>query len=155
MPNWCSNTLTISGDAKQIKEFKTISKDGKGQEKTDLSFNKTVPIPDMIDPSKDVSMSDKPNKMLKKLFGADNWYDWHIKNWGTKGDASNAELTMDDDEYLEYIFETAWSPPVEWLEKVSKKFPKLEFRMKYEEEGMGFIGIAKGSNGNIEDKWID
>jgi hypothetical protein len=155
MPNWCSNTLTISGDAKQIKEFKEIS-EVKGKEKTDLSFNKTVPIPSIINQEATISPSkDKPNKLLKKLLGADNWYDWSVKNWGTKWDANNAELTMDNDEYLEYIFETAWNPPVEWLEKVSKKFPKLEFRMKYEEEGMGFLGIAKGSNGNIEDKCID
>lgn len=66
-----------------------------------------------------------------------------MQNWGTKWDIE-AELVSDDDEYLEYEFNSAWSPPVPWLEKVAKDFPNLDFNLRYEEEGIGFMGCAKG-----------
>jgi hypothetical protein len=44
--------------------------------------------------------------------------------------------------YIKYDFDTAWSPPMEGLVIISKKYPNLSFELKYEEEGMGFKGKA-------------
>ena len=29
-------------------------------------------------------MSKKQSEILKKTYGANNWYDWRVTNWGTK-----------------------------------------------------------------------
>lgn len=129
MPNWCTNELTITGDPKQIAKFKKRAK----AKDTALSLNKFLPLP------KDQ---------------ADNWYDWHINNWGTKWDI-DATLEDEWEEGLSYSFDSAWSPPVQWLEKVSKDYPELEFRLKYEEGGVGFMGLAKASAGEVDDQFIE
>lgn len=54
-------------------------------------------------------------------FGHPTWYDWNIKNWGTKWDASSAELTQKG-KVLIFEFETAWSPPVPVFEYIAEHF---------------------------------
>ena len=91
--------------------------------------------------------------MIEK-YGAKDWYDWHINNWGTKWDLT-AELLCSDEGYLQYCFDSAWSPPIEFLKEVSKKYTRLEFRLRYDEPGVGFMGVAKYKNGEGEDKCLD
>ncbi len=93
-------------------------------------------------------------KEYKTKFGADNWYDWNVNNWGTKWDV-DATLQNETENTLEYTFDTAWSPPVDWLRKVAKQFPKLTFTMNYKEEGMGFEGEAFGADGEVSDSTWD
>jgi hypothetical protein len=50
-------------------------------------------------------------------------------------------------------FQTAWAPPIGWLENVSAQFPELEFKMIFQEEGQGFCGRADGIDGIVE--WQD
>jgi len=94
MPNWCENTLIVSGDKKQIKQFKEKAKGKKN--KTDLSLNNFVPLSKELENTTAPSL--KPNKKLIKKYGADNWYEWCISNWGTKWDV---EATLEDEE--EYL----------------------------------------------------
>lgn len=94
---------------------------------------------------------DKPNKMLLKKYGADNWYDWRIKHWGTKWDV-DAELVEADEERLVYQFDSAWSPPFEWLKTVARNYPKLHFKLKYDEPGMGVMGVIVAGDGEINYK---
>ena len=60
-----------------------------------------------------------------------------------------------DDDRIDISFDTAWSPPLEWLKKASKIFKNLFFRIHYKEEGMGYEGVAKVNNGKLEDKYIE
>ncbi len=55
-----------------------------------------------------------------------------------------AVLEVTTDGYLEYSFESAWAPPVAWLEEVSKQFPTLAFRLQYHENepDQRFTGVA-------------
>lgn len=41
MPNWCMNTLTVSGDRSEIKKFR----EGVKSENSDLSLDKLMPMP--------------------------------------------------------------------------------------------------------------
>ena len=84
----------------------------------------------------------------KKKYGFETWYEWNIANWGTKWDVK-AQLTEDTETLLEYSFDSAWSPPVEWLEKVSEFYPDLHFTLRYSESGCGFKGEATAENGSI------
>jgi hypothetical protein len=132
MPNWCENKLTVSGDKKEIKKFKLLAK-GKD---SDLILNNFVPLP----------------KNIKEKEGA--WYEWQIENWGTKWDI-NAKLTYNDENYLEYEFDSAWSPPSEWIKQVGQKYKKLDFRLKYDEPGVGFMGMTKSTKGKFTDDLIN
>lgn len=60
-----------------------------------------------------------------------------------------------DIEYLGYSFQSAWSPPVEWLEKVARDYPGLYFRLKYEKTGVGFVGVATAKEGKVSNRSID
>ena len=63
-------------------------------------------------------------------------------------------VQLDDEDCVEYSFDSAWSPPHNFIEKVSKDFPLLRFRLKYEEPGMCYMGVATSVNGNLDDQCI-
>jgi hypothetical protein len=78
----------------------------------------------------------------KEWFTSNNWYDWNIRNWGTKWDVANAdedsypetELMIDEENRLQYSFNTAWAPPTKAIGWLSKQYPSLKFNLDYEEE---------------------
>jgi len=151
MPNWCSNSLVISTNTEvdidkareQLKEFRDSAKliEEDGTEASSISMNNLYPMPKELENT--TSPSDKPN-----------WYDWRCNNWGTKWDIQ-ACLEYDEEDVLEYSFDSAWSPPTNFIEKVSKDFPLLRFRLKYEEEGNGYLGVAVSINGHLNDQCIE
>ena len=49
--------------------------------------------------------------------GADTWYDWSCKNWGTKWNAYDCQLIKEDNEIT---FDTAWSCPLPILDALAK-----------------------------------
>ena len=169
MPNWVSNVLTVKGkDTTELKRFQESAK-REGDEPAALSFHSLYPLPqelfdDMNNGGKEVTGLDLTNKefqteeekraVFKEKYGAKDWYDWHVSHWGTKWDTNVVEFN----EYngsLEYQFDTAWNPPLEWLKEVSKDFPTLEFILSYTEEGMGFKGTAYVQNGDMNNQSED
>jgi hypothetical protein len=157
MPNWCYNTLTVRGYEADIAKFRKQAKSYKiDGEDSVITLSSFVPPPEELKNTIARGGTDsKPNKKLMEKYGADNWYDWQVNNWGTKWDIAEVAALEDDEDFLEYGFDSAWSPPVEWLEKVAKQYPELEFGLKYEEEGIGFMGYAKGYNGVVRDECIN
>ena len=81
-----------------------------------------------------------------KKYGHKDWYDWSCKNWGTKWDASDSYISDEgrDEKWEEYFirisFNTAWSPPYEYLYKATQKYPLLRFTCQVEEESEAFLG---------------
>jgi hypothetical protein len=75
-----------------------------------------------------------------------DWYSWNTTNWGTKWDIavrddeeySNTELVQHEskgeDNWLVYRYETAWSPAVTILTKLSNLVPNSVLTLEYEEE---------------------
>lgn len=84
-----------------------------------------------------------------------DWYTWRLAKWGTKWDLGDETIVREDyeDGKLEYHFDTAWSPPIAWLEAVSKKYPQLNFRLQYEEAGCSFEGYVVLQNGEEVDQF--
>ena len=155
MPNWNENELTITGDREQLQNFikkaKGVNHEGKD---TNLLLNNFVPLPEELKNTRSPSRNPKSarSQRLIKIYGCDNWWDWNIKNWGTKWDIDPDGLMFSLlKKKAIYDFDTAWSPPVKWLKKVSILFPKLTFKLKYEEPGIGFAGIATAKNGKFTD----
>jgi hypothetical protein len=93
MPNWCSNTLTITGKKEELEKFK---------------------------------------KQAEVL--------------------TECEPTIYEGEgVIRYAFDTAWSPPTEWLYKVAPQFPELTFKLVYREDGMTFMGMDYYEGGELVD----
>ena len=55
----------------------------------------------------------------KKKYGASNWYDWSVKNWGTKWNASEGYF---DDEANRLVFNTAWDKPDPILQSLADRW---------------------------------
>jgi hypothetical protein len=116
MPNWCWNHLEVTGDEIQLREFvekSTINI----KENDEFSFEGTFPRGDRKD-----------------------WYEWSINNWGTKWDACESEILNNDINFFSVSFESAWSPPIAWIDNIMQDFPDLCFILEYQELGMCFGG---------------
>ena len=88
-------------------------------------------------------------------YGHKDWYNWSIENWGTKWEPSEGGLSHCSPCELEAAFDTAWSPPIPWLQKVSEKYKNLKFALEYSEEGNGFEGKAFARDGELVDNCMD
>jgi hypothetical protein len=92
------------------------------------------------------------------MFKGNHWYDWNVRNWGTKWDVAirhgeeypETELMEEDETSLSYRFNTAWSPPVPAIDKLSQQYPDLEFNLYYQEE-TGWGGEIEFKNGNCNE----
>lgn len=152
MPNWSFNHLKVSGKKDDLKKFveKSLVKiidENSGQESITFSMNATYPMPKELEETQ--SPVSKQNKKLIEKYGTDNWYDWRINNWGTKWDTSSVSYDVFDTEF--YVdFDTAWSPPVLWLEKVIQDYPELIFDMDWLEESNAFCGRMICKDGQVD-----
>ena len=83
-------------------------------------------------------------------------YTWQTDNWGSKWDIEG-ELLEEESTFLQYRFESPWSPPANFIEKVAEDFPDLTFTLEYYEPGMGFAGrlTCEGEYSNDEALDID
>lgn len=70
----------------------------------------------------------------EKEYGCHTWYDWCIKNWGTKWNAYEQQH-LSNKFYNIIIFETAWSYPRPIIEKLAEKY---DFTLYYADEDIGY-----------------
>lgn len=151
MPNWSYNHLKVSGKKDDLKKFveKSLVKiidENSGKESITFSINGTYPMPKELEGTP--SPTKNPSKELIEKYGADDWYTWRLNNWGTKWDTHSVTYECFDTEF--YVdFDTAWSPPVLWLEKVMKDYPELIFDMDWMEESNAFCGRMICENGEV------
>lgn len=149
MPNWCENKLIIIGNEREIEKFRKEAK----HEDHDLCLNNLTPMPRELINTK--YPPEKKNNDLLAKYGVDNWHDWCIKNWGTKWNVE-ARLVYEGKKCLRYEFDSAWTPPLNWVGAVSKEYPGLLFILEYDESGVEFRGIAKFQAGKqLVDVFID
>lgn len=151
MPNWCNNNLFVEGEKKELNKFKKKAV----KDKEPLCLDNFVPMPKELDIDSGCFSGDKKTEMEKiykeneKKYGYKSWYEWRIENWGTKWDISDVEIMDSGDTFIQYMFDTAWSPPTEWLRKVSEKYPELKFKIVFREDGMGFMGAEYYEGGKL------
>jgi len=90
----------------------------------------------------DKYITENQSKYMKKTFGADNWYDWKVTNWGTKWsiDGESIQFYDEDEDRIELHFDTAWSPPSEICEVLREKYETADITWFYREDGMQFSG---------------
>lgn len=122
------------------------------------SFDALYPVPQEVI---DVGFSGNRQgvsleRSLAALRDKEKWidgYTWCVSHWGTKWDLSSDSVgvSKDENEYT-YNFSTAWSPPVDWVEKVAKDWAELEFTIKFEEGGCAFAGLVTFAGGEQVDE---
>jgi hypothetical protein len=84
---------------------------------------------------------------LVKNYGHSNWYDWKVKNWGTKWGTYSGSIS--EDKQL-IFFQSAWSFPFGAIEKLSELYPEAKFHAAYSDEDLGSnIGFLTYVNGEL------
>ena len=143
MPNWCSNSLTITGPRADVQAFKTKAVGHSPWEQPEgkpdvLDFHSLVPVPEQV---------------LQAGYESAG-YNWEKENWGCKWGAEGPTIVDEWEGHLEYEFYTAWSPPIEFLQKVAVQWPALVLILAYEEPGTAYKGLAKFQGEIHEDHCI-
>ena len=133
MPNWVSNTMIVTGDTDSLQAFR---------EQAALEY--VNPLSDLGREHLSFWNFVKPDDPESYK---DNWYDWNLKYWGCKWDASDVVVEHEDDR-LSYHFETPWSHPLEFFQAVVSLFPELDFSIRFLEE-QGWGGEAIGHDGKL------
>jgi hypothetical protein len=155
MPNWVSNTLTVSSNGKldnpeMIEFLSLVGKDvlsgwvenDKG-EQTELRYedNGGFSFLAFVSPP-----ADKIEEYYGKKGWADgkevgdteyNWYNWNLSNFGCKWDCSEVYVwteNEDNSSFFQVQFQTPWSPPEAFLKTLMNKFPSLDMTLNWEEE---------------------
>jgi len=170
MPNWVYNGLTIEGSPEDINKIKTqlnkpfsVIHDSwnveSGQmEKKPTSYNNpifafwNITKPTDLDTYFGPQPKHDPNKPI--AFDSDHWYDWNVRNWGTKWDVANQDndspyndTTIEEtDKAVVYTFNTAWSVPLPALVSLSSQYPEAILHLFYQEE-TGWGGEYQIMNG--------
>lgn len=135
MPNWCYNSITVSHkDPAMLERFKKASENGILQE--------FIPCPQELlettssPGTKDIELQRKQQSNLEK-YGAADWYNWNVENWGTKWDVTCEDVDIRGDT-ISTSFNSAWSPPIQAYNKLQE----LGFVIDayYNEPGMSFAG---------------
>ena len=136
MPNWCSNSFSITGNTESIKELwdtaQTAGPDG------DFGLlNAIAPIGD--------------------------WdYGTAVDTWGTKWDVSDEGLEFTDHgdgtASISGWFDSAWAPPIAAYEQLAADFDSCVIECSYFEPGMDFAGFWSSEAGeehldNLHDEW--
>ena len=127
MPNWCNNTVTITGQSGVLACLVAIAGETTEEGLHHIDFSKIIPPPE------------------------DSTLGWRVKNWGTKWNATESlvccERTSDGvkeipitDQEAHFWFDTAWSPPFPVIDALGRQFPDLTFELGYCEDGMCFHG---------------
>ena len=70
----------------------------------------------------------------------ESWWDWRVQNWGTKWNSYDCDVDESNEEHIEYIFYTAWSPPEGVIAKLREQYPDVHITAFYDEPGMEIAG---------------
>ena len=163
MPNWVSNSISITAESKA--ELDALLEKAKGadskitEEEREFHFGAFVHPSDEELPYYLGNVEDElpeeyeswtpEEKLTYKLqFRGNNWYDWNVRNWGTKWDACDTYVGRTDDLSASVSFQTAWSPPEPIFRALAEQFPNLKFDISYEEE-QGWGGELTAENGEL------
>ena len=138
MPNWCDNTVMIKGTKEEIVELKEKLYDYSN--KNVFNFEAIKKCPQELRSESAPQRNQQRAAILNKKYGASDWYQWQVNNWGTKWDTSDSYLDYADEESASWYFSTAWSPPEGIYNELSRRFPDLSISWFFDEPGMQIAG---------------
>jgi hypothetical protein len=167
MPNWSSNTITLSGPKPVIDRLEhQLLSDAGGDPQAISLLGSLYPMPEDLagttSPAREPHSQERIDEaaesdrlvmldenavwaarreLLVAAHGFDNWYDWCTARWGTKWPDRTYRIERRPRSIVLHG-ETAWSPPLEGLAYISLQLPDVRIGVKYFECGMGFAGTA-------------
>ena len=165
MPNHVYQVLKIKDDNKlnEIIEFMR----GKDDEGNDIAFDgrKLIQTPaELIDtrsptiiiPDSKFTEEDRKNKSIKQSesialiekYGFNNWYEWNVENMGTKWGIYESAY---DSNNHHFSFQSAWSPAIKFIQKLSEIFRGTNFELFAVDEGLCFIVKFDVCNGAFQE----
>ena len=143
MPNWCNNNLRLEHtDPAMIQRFVAAFKKGE-------AMQEFLPCPDELRNEQAPYRGDNAEELVAK-YGASDWYNWCVNNWGTKWDVGEDDCVEVVGPAVKASFDSAWAPPCQAYERLIE----LGFHVKayYYEPGMCFVGVWEG---DMENGWDD
>ena len=163
MPNWCNNYIVISGTKSNMKPIYDFFHNG--QKKVDEYYEKKKQY---IKENPDKTIWDHVERIeleeqlvMKTLVPHDEEYerikvsgDFIInpqdRFYGTKWDFDLKESNVNEvtEERITLSPSTAWSPPSEFCQKLTKKYG-VHVDITYEEGGAGFVGQEEFEDGEM------
>lgn len=177
MPNWCMNTLNVSGGADEIKRFvfanqglpakyppqeweKAIAQMEPQPTESYFCFNALVPTPqEVLDMGYDAHNKISKDTLLFALHGQSispiDGYHWNIANWGTKWDVYHDKITPDEMgwsegcEGIEFEFDTAWSRRETGLSRFALCFLPYTLRFTMKNLAATLPAISYGKTANL------
>lgn len=88
-------------------------------------------------------------------FGSPDWYDWSIRNWGSKWNSYGYDDEPFHDEENQIEFLTAWSNVEPIIKRLSEMFPDAEFFYQWADEDFGSnVGQQTWQNGEMTDELL-
>jgi hypothetical protein len=160
MPNWCTNAILFKGNSEEVTKLIETVKADEGD--STLSLKKIIAVPEELTQLSAPNRDEDQKERLAKLYGAVDWYDFQVKNWGTKWDV-DARVIYDSNEqaigykaytdpgerFVHMEFDSAWSPPVFAIDMLAKQFPKVKIHHTYDESGSDFSGYRMYIGGEL------
>lgn len=127
MPNWCSNSIVITGDKDKIKKIKRVLQSIDTKQDNNGVFQALV--------GRDENLSESQYQE-----GA--WYQSNIDRFGCKWDIDYDESNIDteSDDCITMSPQTAWSPPEGFCRLLSLQYG-VDVRLEYSEPGCNFAGL--------------
>jgi hypothetical protein len=134
MPNWCNNHLTITGDNENLDRIKFYLEDIESKDNTSPGIFMAL-----VGRDKSIELNE---------YEHGGWYQANIDYWGCKWDVSYNEANITyDDESITMSFDSAWSPPVSFIQHLGRLF-NVKCELYYEEPGCDFCGKSYFDNEN-------
>lgn len=140
MPNYCANTLKMTAATPAAAAMLETIRAELQKEEPQI-FETIYPTPRKLMETRAGFPQDPREDDNLKKYGARHWYDWRVKNWGTKWDAVEPSAARDAADTIMMTFDTAWAPPVgiyQFMHAVG-----FEIEATYCEQGCDFIGYWK------------
>ena len=140
MPNWCNNSITITGPEEKILDIWS-----KAQGPDSGLINAMVPMPAEYEGT---TAPGEPR----------NWYAWRLQHWGTKWDIDLDGLELEAADGTATIsgwFDSAWSPPTHAYKIYCAENPDCSIEAFYEESGCCFVGKWDNENGDDYHEYDD
>lgn len=178
MPNWVYNYLEVDGTAQDIAKIKSQlntpffrthdnwnPETNQMEQKEYFYANPIFAFWNIIAPTNLEAYNKQADRDIplaeQLMFQGENWYDFNVRNWGTKWDVAvgndeqypETELYEESETQLCYKFNTAWSPPQPAIQNLSEQYPDVTFTLSYEEETGwgGEIEFNAGETAVLED----
>lgn len=171
MPNWATCTISFAGPTEGVAAIRDSLAPSGDDSNRRLDFDKLLPTPpellDVVSPMKIVDDQERADAINKDFggvravtrataqrfldeYGAADWYQWRLANWGTKWTGSYAKALLDSPDELIVRFDTAWTEPGQLLQAMSQKHGLTVTGGVIYEDGSEFFPVAYYPTGTCD-----